>query len=334
MEGLADARCPLCGARDLENLLRGYDRQYPRRGSFRYGRCASCGVVRQDPLPDPNEIPGFYPEGYGPHVASSVKQESWLTRTARRHYYQVDSVRRSRALRLLFRAISSRVMPGIRPPRGENRVLDVGCGSGDLLRTYQSLGWLAKGVEVHPRSCEAARAQGIEVHQGTVFDAPYAPGSFDLVILRHVIEHVLDPVSFLRTAAGLLAKSGVLVLSTPNAGGLGFSLYGSCWYPLDAPRHLLLFDPRSIRRLGEEAGLRPTRLRTPAGARQLWGSRHYRRAQGLVLPEDPEARLQLIADSRDVPRRRGLSRRLVRLASLAASAVRRGEELEVDFVRV
>jgi SAM-dependent methyltransferase len=288
--------------------------------------------VRQDPLPHADEIPSFYPEGYGPHVASSVKPDRWLTRMARRHYYGVDSVGRRGLLRLLFGTISSRVMPGIRPPRGQNRVLDVGCGSGDLLRTYQSLGWSAKGIEINPRSCEAARAQGIEVHQGTVFDASYA-SSFDLVILRHVIEHVLDPVSFLRTAAGFLDPDGVLVLSTPNAGGMGFSLYGSCWYPLDAPRHLLLFDPRSIRTLGESTGLRTVRLSTSAGPRQLWGSHHYRRAQGVDLPAGLEERRTLIEATRNVPKRRGLKRLLIRLASSVASLARRGEEIEVDFVR-
>ena len=103
---------------------------------------------------------------------------------------------------------------------------------------------------------------------------------------------------------------------------------------LDAPRHLLLFDPRSIRTLGDKAGLRPTRLSTSAGARQLWGSHHYKHAQGVDLPQDLEERRELIAGTQSAPKRRGLKRLLVRLVSFVASIFRCGEALEVEFVRL
>jgi len=47
--------------------------------------------------------------------------------------------------------------------------------------------------------------RGLEVHCGTVFDAPFAGAQFDLILLQHVIEHVLDPIAVLARVGELLA---------------------------------------------------------------------------------------------------------------------------------
>lgn len=71
--------------------------------------------------------------------------------------------------------------------------------------------------------------------------------------MNHVIELVLDPVGVLTRVADFLAPGGRIVLATPNIRGIGFALYGSCWYHMDAPRHLFLFDTRTVRLLGGRA---------------------------------------------------------------------------------
>lgn len=331
--------CPLCDGERWTPLVTGYDRVRANARDFPYVRCAGCGLVRQDPLPAPEEIPGFYPDGYGPHVGersaqprSLARLDKPINRLAVRYYYGTDSVRRSPLLRGLFRLVSGRVLAGTRPPLGKNRLLDVGCGAGGTLLTYRRLGWEVRGIEVDPRAAAVARERGLDVHCGTVDDAPFDAGAFDLVTLKHVVEHVLDPTALLRRAARFLAPGGRIVALTPNVDSLGFRMFGSCWYPLDAPRHLMLFDPRTIRRLAERAGLRVERLVTHGEPRLLSDSHRLRARQGERLPAGLEARRALVEGPGSGPRRGKAYRTWIAPRAHWNAKQGRGEVLEVDLV--
>ena len=140
--------CPLCESGAAAYVVTGYDRFRARADEFRYVRCGRCGLVRQNPLPEPEEIPGFYPDDYDPHSGATRKRrDKWINRMATRYYYGTDSVARAAPLRALFRLLSGKIMRDLRPPRGGNRVLDVGCAAGNLLLRYRVLGWSVKGVK-------------------------------------------------------------------------------------------------------------------------------------------------------------------------------------------
>ena len=326
--------CPLCGGARSTHEVTGYDRFLARPGQFDYARCAECGLLHMDPLPDPDAIPGFYPDDYDPYSGvSRRRRDTWINRMATRYYYGTDSVNRSGAMRALFRLLSGRVMKDIRPPRGQNRLLDVGCAAGNLLVRYRELGWSVAGVEMSEQACEVARSRDIEVHHGTIYDSPYEPGSFDMIVLSHVIEHVLEPERFLARCADHLAPGGLLVLATPNASALGLGLFRSCWFPLDAPRHLMLFDPKTIRRLGEKAGLSPTRVFTPAEPRMYAESRHYVVTQGQELPAELDERARVIETSIERKEEHRGYRRLIQPLAAVGSWFGRGEILEAEFVK-
>ena len=327
------AVCPLCGGDRARPRLTGYDRLVPRPEDYGYVECEGCGLLWMRPLPGPEEVAGFYPPDYGPHMGGGARRrQRWINRLAIRWYYGTDSVGGPALGRALFRLLERRVLRDLRPPRGANRLLDVGCGAGGLMDRYRDLGWTVKGIEVSAGGAAAARERGLEVHHGTVFDAPYAPGSFDQVLLSHVIEHVLDPRGFLARCAEFLAPGGLLVVLTPNGAAAGLRMFGSCWSWLDAPRHLMLFDPDTIRGLGERAGLRPGRVRTSALPRLVEESQHLLEAQGARLPADPQARRDLVQATG--PRRRFRLRRLALAPFVHLSAlVGAGDLLEAEFVR-
>jgi 2-polyprenyl-3-methyl-5-hydroxy-6-metoxy-1,4-benzoquinol methylase len=325
--------CPLCSSAKSEPLVVGYDRMRAMERDFPYVVCQDCGLVRQDPMPREEDIPGFYPDDYGPHMGGlKKKRDKWINRLARRYYYETASVGRSGFMRFLFKLLSKRVMPTMRPPRGKNRLLDIGCASGDLMSRYRDLGWSVQGIEISPRACEVARAKGLEVHQGTAYSATYPAGSFDMIILSHVIEHVLEPDKFLLRCAEFLAPGGVLVLSTPCIRSFGFSQYRSCWFALDAPRHLMLFDQRTIRLLGQKAGLRSAKIITHAEPHLLCESRHYLRSQGAKMPAEFEKRRELVEASIKNKEEYRLYRRLVSPLASVNALLGRGEVMEADFV--
>jgi 2-polyprenyl-3-methyl-5-hydroxy-6-metoxy-1,4-benzoquinol methylase len=132
------------------------------------------------------------------------------------------------------------------------RLLDVGCGSGEFLTRMRQKGWRVQGTEFDPEAArKAGETHGIDVDLGDICDIGYAAEQFDAITARHVIEHVRDPGLFLAECWRILKPGGRLVFLTPNADSLGHRHFRARWRGLEQPRHLYLFNPRSMRAVFE-----------------------------------------------------------------------------------
>ncbi len=98
------------------------------------------------------------------------------------------------------------------------RVLEVGCGSGELGRLLRGQGHHVTGIELVPEMAERARRCLNRVVTGDVErdGFPFPPASFDALIFADVLEHLVDPWRVLREAVAVLAADGVVVASIPN----------------------------------------------------------------------------------------------------------------------
>lgn len=139
------------------------------------------------------------------------------------------------------------------------RVLDVGCGTGDLGAVLTSRGCRVSGVEAD----EAAAAAAADVLERVVVADPAAgplsahfeAGSFDVLVLVDVLDHLEDPVGVLRDARSLLAGGGRVVVSVPNVthGSVRLALLQGRW---DAARSRVhCYDRAGLLAVLAEAGL-------------------------------------------------------------------------------
>jgi SAM-dependent methyltransferase len=295
-------RCILCGDDRRDGIAIAFDRVVPRREDYEYTRCRNCRLVSLSPRPEPHEIADFYSADYEPHVRAT------------------EDPRRLRPSRGSRR--------GVLEPHGSNRLLDVGCGSGALLARHRARGWEVCGVEPNARAVAACRDQGLAVQHADFSSAELPSGHFDVVLLHHVIEHVREPVAALRSAREVLAPGGWVAVVTPNVAGLGFRRYGSCWYALDAPRHLHLFDESTLRRLSGQAGLEVISMSSRSSPRVLARSRHYERTQGPMLPPGYAARSAALSRSREDDTGSAGFRRAVRPLAQVAAWASYGETLQ------
>jgi SAM-dependent methyltransferase len=169
------------------------------------------------------------------------------------------------------RRILIRHLDGIEP----GKLLEIGCGDGSFLSLARECGWEVTGVDSDPNAALAAQEKyGITVQVGRFEDCNFPRGYFDLIIMNHVIEHVLDPVQLLCECAAILRKEGSVLLVTPNSAGVGHTVFGRNWRGLEPPRHLHLFSPGVMMRITQGTGLRCVYLKTTSVNAEAiyWGS--------------------------------------------------------------
>jgi SAM-dependent methyltransferase len=111
----------------------------------------------------------------------------------------------------------------------------------------------------------------LNVHTGTFSDAPYELGSFDVVSIRHVLEHVPDPLRLVAEARAFLRPHGLLLIAVPNFGSLAARLLGTEWWWIDPPTHLFYFTRVTITRLLAKHGFRSIAYRTERGDDETLG---------------------------------------------------------------
>lgn len=126
-------------------------------------------------------------------------------------------------------------------------ILDIGCGRGLFLDIMKRDGWTVAGVESDEQAASnISETYDIPVVSGEPSVWGFADGSFDVVTLSHVLEHLHNPVEIIRTCHRLLRKGGLLVCGTPNIMSLQASIGKGLWFNLDVPYHLYHFSEEGL----------------------------------------------------------------------------------------
>lgn len=128
-------------------------------------------------------------------------------------------------------------------PRG--KVLEIGCHDGFFLSLFKEAGWDCKGVEPSPAALTASDKYGIETIHGFFGPGVYPDDQFDLVIIKHVVEHVPDPLQFVMEAARRLKPGGHLYIEVPNS----YVSLHDVYYPEFHIDHISYFTVPSLQRL-------------------------------------------------------------------------------------
>jgi len=221
-----EALCPLCESAAARYLV-------TRRG-FDVVRCRSCGLVFVWPLPTAEALEAFYSAGgYHAEVDEAERRRTFADRLAR--------------------------IEELAPRRG--RLLDVGCAAGLFLDVARAEGWDVAGVDLNRNSVDAARERGLDVRRGDLADQEFPQGAFDAITLFDLIEHTGDPRTLLARCRALLRPGGLLVITTPDVGGLAprvtWALFGltlGAWDHPTPPGHLVQFSRATLSRLLGECG--------------------------------------------------------------------------------
>lgn len=134
-------------------------------------------------------------------------------------------------------------------------VLEVGSSTGLLLKEFKDKGWYVQGIEPSKKSSEYSEKIGIKVLK-TTFEKALVKEKYDVVILNHVLEHLVDPTKVLQKIYKVLKSDGIVVINVPNAGSLSARIYGESWAYRLPEEHLWQFTPDKLVSLLKENGFK------------------------------------------------------------------------------
>lgn len=183
--------CRLCGSKDLTLWM-----QDGRNRDLNYFRCGNCALWNYD-LDcgmDQTQYTATYAGPDDPrHKSNRVIARSW-------------------------EFLRSRVP-------GPGSMLDIGCGNAALLHLARQAGWEVRGMELSQSMADAIAAdQGIDVVVSNFLEYEPAPGErYDVVVLRHVLEHLPDSQLAMRKIGTLLKDNGIAFLELPNTASFAYA---------------------------------------------------------------------------------------------------------------
>jgi 2-polyprenyl-3-methyl-5-hydroxy-6-metoxy-1,4-benzoquinol methylase len=203
-------------------------------GLYRIVKCRRCRFAWPEPLPSEDEIIQFYRDCHHPTAVGDTI-----------NFPERESV---------IRTIRRLCLAGA-------KILDVGCGFGHYLDIAKRYGFRTFGVEPDAGRAAEAQKKGHSVYIGTLSPSAFEGIRFDVVILNHVVEHLLNPQEVVSQIREHLKENGILYIATPNFGGAICTVEGSHHTHFTPPEHISYFTRASLVRLLTRCGFRLIRER-------------------------------------------------------------------------
>jgi len=194
--------CPVCGNFQVEQLHTQrfvLEDDHPLSNGYQVVHCVACGFVYADTVATQTDYDVFYAQfskyddpGFSTGSGESEDDRARLEATA---------------------AILSQYFPCI-----DARLIDIGCAGGGLLAALNNRGYRnLVGVDPSAACAQLVRSKTGEAYTGWLTNLPPEIGTFDGVVLSHVLEHVLDVAGGLSALEPLLRAGGKVYIEVPDA---------------------------------------------------------------------------------------------------------------------
>lgn len=244
--------CKVCQNEKDNKSFIAKEMMFGTRDEFEYLECSRCGCVQITEIPE--QLAKYYPDNYysfkptkkglAGSIDLYVKKQVALSRIGKSAIGGILMPLNKRYLRWLNNQCKVDY---------DSKILDVGCGGGKLLKEMSHFGFknltgvdpfIAKDVSYKPN---------IQIFKKELSDVD---GKYDLIMLHHSFEHMIDPSQVFNRLSKLISNKGRIVIRIPVADSKAYENYGANWVELDAPRHTFLHTKKSIKKLADKAGLR------------------------------------------------------------------------------
>lgn len=229
--------CDFCGCEDTTVYLdKLSDTTNFTEGEFSLVKCCKCGLIFLNPRPFFEFIGTYYDDDY--YEKKSGKRFNFIVEAF------LDFLRSFR-IKFIYRFKKS------------GAILDVGCGRGDLLAKVEKCGWEVAGTQISANSVKTAKKNyGLDIFYGDFLKSGFPEEHFDVVSFYYVLEHVHQPKAYLKKAKELLKSDGIMIIAIPDGDSFQAAFFRKNWLMLEPPRHLYMFNRKSLKRIFDALGLK------------------------------------------------------------------------------
>lgn len=224
--------CPLCGSTDIEEFCNFTD--------YKLKSCKECELIFRDDISTLNTS----------ELIDEIYDQNWIK--MRDDYAQQTFLEHA--------AFNIMLLEMFAPSKG--LLLEIGCGTGEFLYAAYASGWSVAGVEPSLASCRYAREKyGLDINNG-VWDKNVVAKNqkFDAVVFWHVLEHIKEPIRFLKEVSDILKPGGLIFFSVPNVKSFTNKIMGINSPLFTEKDHLFHYSVDNLRLLLSQTSLDVVKL--------------------------------------------------------------------------
>lgn len=223
-------RCPLCGCKKNTVCFtaHGFD---DSQEVYQLYACRRCRLAVTQPIPGPVSINQYYSNNYYGNGRRKFIRVVELV---------VDYLTYLRAKSII------KTLPGVATESSPCKILDIGCGRAKLLLKLRDMGCECHGIERNQFPNDN-NYNGLNIHRRALQVLNFQSGSFDAVVMWHVLEHLHEPFETMREAVRILKPGGVMIIAVPNFSSFQARWFKANWFHLDLPRHLYHFGVENLK---------------------------------------------------------------------------------------
>ncbi|MBI4999591.1 class I SAM-dependent methyltransferase, partial [Candidatus Gottesmanbacteria bacterium] len=220
--------CELCHSNDQDFLF--------EKNGYKIVRCRNCQLVFVANQPTEKKLRSYYTRNY------------FINGEAKFGYFDYEKEGENCQENFIDK------LKKVENYKKAGRLLDVGCAYGMFLKNCGS-NWLTSGVEISSHAVNFARKKlGLDIFCGTLLNAPWQDGEFDVITMWDVLDHMANALANLLKANKLLKKGGLLVFNVGDIDSFLARLTSKRWYLMIPPTHLYFFSRKTILKMLKKSG--------------------------------------------------------------------------------
>ncbi len=229
--------CPICESEKISLQFTARDNSVTGE-DFEIYHCKNCGFLFTQDIPEEGSTAKYYQsEAY---ISHSDTSSGFINRL----YHSVRKYTLRQKRRLIEKSSGKKC----------GSILDIGSGTGSFLSVMKESGWNVTGIEPDPIARQNAQTINNITALSPEAQSGFSEGTFDVITLWHVLEHVHQLDNQAKELHRLLSSEGKLFIAVPNHTSHDAAHYAKYWAAWDVPRHLYHFAPATMKVLAEKYG--------------------------------------------------------------------------------
>ena len=255
--------CPLCKSKNTKLCASKCKANLELTDNYySYVQCQDCQIITQMPIPSEEALSKYY------QLIDEGQQRYWSTPEGEAFLAKIQRLQakipsKFRGLIRYLTCAGEDLYPYWHHLK-QGSIVDLGAGSASFCLEARRRGWDIKGLEQSPGSVALANQLGFHLIEADIASeqAIHIIANADNVILNHVFEHVVDPISFLQMLRGEMKKGARLILLIPNPNSLWRYVFGHRWYGWDPPVHVHHYSAAALQQIIQSHGFQPIQIRS------------------------------------------------------------------------